>query len=87
MIAKIKYTNTSNISNVLSLKNDIGDFLVIDLEAMQGITLNYGKDYETIKNDETNADNYEDVYIINENRRNYESFSFFRHTWFIILCE
>ena len=68
--AEIKYTNTSELSNVLSIKNDIGDFYVIDLEAMQGITLNYGKDYEKVKNDTSNADNYTDLYIINENSHN-----------------
>ena len=68
--AEIKYTNTSELSNVLSIKNDIGDFYVIDLEAMQGITLNYGKDYEKVKNDISNADNYTDLYIINENSHN-----------------
>ena len=68
--AKIQYTNISALSNVLSTKNDTGDYYVIDLEAMQGITLNYGKDYENIKKDEINADNYTDVYIINENSHN-----------------
>lgn len=68
--AKIKYTNISQLSSVLSLNNDTGDFYVIDLEAMQGITLNYGKDYEKIKNDADNCNNYTDVYIINENSHN-----------------
>ena len=68
--AKIKYTSISQLSSVLSVNNDTGDFYVIDLEAMQGITLNYGKDYETIKNDADNCDNYTDVYIINENSHN-----------------
>ena len=68
--AKIKYTNTVHLLDILSKNNDIGDFYVIDLEAMQGITLNYGKDYEAIKNDETNINNYIDVYVINENSHN-----------------
>ncbi len=68
--AKIKYTNTNQLSSVLSTKNDTGDFYVIDLEAMEGITLNYGKDYEKIKNDTENSNNYTDVYIINENSHN-----------------
>lgn len=68
--AEIKYTNTSQLSTVLSRHNDIGDFYVIDLEAMQGITLNYGKDYEKIKSDTDNTDRYADVYIINENSHN-----------------
>lgn len=68
--AKIKYTNIGTLKNVLSTKNDTGDFYVIDLEAMEGITLNYGKDYETVKSDSTNANNYTDLYIINENSHN-----------------
>ena len=68
--AKVKYKNTDELSSVLSSKNDTGDFYVIDLEAMKGITLNYGKDYEKIKSDEQNADKYTDIYIINENSQN-----------------
>lgn len=68
--AEIQYSNTSGLSNVLSTNNDTGNFYVIDLEAMQGITLNYGKDYENIKNDKSNTDSYTDVYIINENSHN-----------------
>ena len=68
--AEIKYTNTSQLSAVLSINNDIGDFYVIDLEAMKGITLNYGKDYGKIKSDTANTDSYTDVYIINENSHN-----------------
>lgn len=67
---KTEYTNINKLSNILSKNNDIGEFYVIDLEAMQGITLNYGKDYENIKNNEENANNYEDIYIINENSHN-----------------
>ena len=62
--AKIKYENKiqlEKLKNVRSTKNDTGDFYVIDLEAMEGITLNYGKDYENVKNlpknEETNANN------------------------------
>ncbi len=68
--AKIQYTKTDTLSSVLSEKNDVGNFYVIDLEAIQGITLNYGKDYEKIKNDSQNANNYTDIYIINENSHN-----------------
>lgn len=70
--AKIKYTNINKLkeAKVISETNDIGDFYVIDLEAMQGITLNYGKDYDNVKNNEGNADNYENLYIINENSHN-----------------
>lgn len=68
--AEIKYTNIGNLSEILSKNNDIGDFYIIDLEAMQGITLNYGKDYEKIKNDENDSNSYTDIYIINENSHN-----------------
>lgn len=68
--AKIKYTNTEGLKKILSKNNDIGDFYVIDLEAMQGITLNYGKDYEIIKNNIDAGDDYTDLYIINENSHN-----------------
>ena len=68
--ANIKYTNISQMSEVISTKNDIGDFYVIDLSAMEGITLNYGKDYEKVKDNPNNADNYMDLYIINENSHN-----------------
>lgn len=68
--AKTKYTAIDNLANIISKKNDTGDFYVIDLEAMQGITINYGKDYEIIKNNENNVNDYKDIYIINENSHN-----------------
>ena len=68
--AEIKYTNTSHLSDVLGANDKEDEFYIIDLEAMQGITLNYGKDYENVKNDKENADSYTDIYIINENSHN-----------------
>ena len=68
--AKTEYTNTNRLSGILSRNNDTGKFYVIDLEAMNGITLNYGKDYEKIKSDSTNVNSYTDLYIINENSHN-----------------
>ena len=67
---EIKYTNTSQLSDVLSEKNDTGDFYVVDIEALEGITLNYGKDYEKVKGNIENADSYTDIYIINEKSHN-----------------
>lgn len=69
---EIQYTNIDQLekANILSKNNDIGEFYVIDLEVMQGITLNYGKEYENVKNDKENASNYTDVYIINKNSHN-----------------
>ena len=68
--AKIEYTNIGSLSNILSKNNDTGKFYVIDLEAMKGISLNYGKDNENIKNNPNNANSYTDIYIINENSHN-----------------
>ena len=76
--AKIKYKNEEILGrlpeSLLSKNNDTGDFYIIDLEAMQGITLNYGKDYEEIKNNEEITDEYTgvetDLYIINSNSHN-----------------
>lgn len=51
--------------------NDTGDFLIIDLQALDGLTLNYGKDYEKYKED-NNIEQSEltDIYIINEDSHN-----------------
>lgn len=70
--ANIEYTDStslSKLSSVLSEKNDTGKFYVIDLQLMKGITLNYGKDYEKVKEDGAVGD-YRDLYIINENSHN-----------------
>ena len=69
----IKYTNTNNLSNFDSLLTEEekeSDFYVIDLEQMEGITLNFGKDYENVKNDSSNVNTYTDLYIINEESHN-----------------
>lgn len=68
----IKYTldKNSDINNVLSKNNDFGDFYVIDLERLEGLSLNYGKDYENVKNNSANVEQYKDLYIINENSHN-----------------
>ncbi|MBR3255026.1 MAG: hypothetical protein IKF97_02190 [Clostridia bacterium] len=54
--------------------NDTGRFLVLDLNAIENLTLNYGKEFEKIKNNINNANytigNYRDFYIINENSHN-----------------
>ncbi len=51
--------------------NDTGRFLIIDLQALDGLTLNYGKDYEKYKED-NNIEQSEltDIYIINEESHN-----------------
>ena len=67
---KLKYTNVDKLldSGILSEKE--GDFYIIDIEAMKGITLNYGKDYDKVKKDFQNVNNYTDIYIISENSHN-----------------
>lgn len=51
--------------------NDTGAFYVIDLKAMDGLTLNYGADYESIRNGiGNNTDIGNDLYIINETSHN-----------------
>lgn len=52
-------------------KNDTGRFLVIDLNALDNLTLNYGKAFENIKTSRTiSSDEDKDIYIINENSHN-----------------
>ena len=46
--------------------NDGPDYYVIDLKALEGITLNYGADFNKINNENDTLENI-DVYIINEN--------------------
>ena len=60
-------TLNQNLSSVLSTQNDTGDFYVIDLEAMQGITLNYGKEYEKVKNDENMKAYFNEAHFLMEN--------------------
>lgn len=53
-------------------KNDFGDYLVIDLEAIENLTLNYGEDYEKLKEQNLtgNIGELRDLYVINENSHN-----------------
>ena len=75
--ARIKYTNTDNIgkimtTGVISPKIDTGDFYIIELSSLENLTLNYGEDYKNITNatTESEASQYEDIYIINEISQN-----------------
>lgn len=70
--ASTEYVNTSHMleAGVLG-KNDTGKFLIIEMELLDGLTLNYGKDYEKYKKGEyTKIIELEDLYIINENSHN-----------------
>lgn len=74
--ARVKYTNIKHLeeANLISDTVDTGDFLVIDLSAIENLTLNKGKDFEQIKSYETlteeQAKQYTDLYIINETSHN-----------------
>ena len=70
--AQTEYTDVSNLqaAGVIGA-NDTGKFLIIELEILDGLTLNYGKDYERYKaNDYENITDLTDIYIINENSNN-----------------
>lgn len=72
----IEYTNINNIRNagVISSATDTGKFYAIDLAAMENITLNYGQDYEKIRNGEASTQEQVNqllnIYIINETSHN-----------------
>lgn len=70
--AKTEYPDVSKLQSagVLGV-NDTGKFLILELENLEGLTLNYGEDYEKYKaNDYTNLTDLTDIYIINENSYN-----------------
>ena len=67
--AEIEYKNTTLLDRMFNESekspNDGEEYYVIDLKALEGVTLNYGKDYENIST-EDDTRKYEDVYIINK---------------------
>ena len=67
--AEIEYKNTTLLDRMFNENkkspNDGKEYYVIDLKALEGVTLNYGKDYENIST-EDDTRKYEDVYIINK---------------------
>ena len=70
--AKTEYPDISNLQSAGIIgANDTGKFLIIELEYLSGLTLNYGEDYETYKSgDYTNLGDLTDIYIINETSHN-----------------
>lgn len=70
---KVEYSNISNI-DVISEEESKSNFYVIDLSALDNLTLNYGQDYKKIKNGvattESQIKQLEDLYIINEDSHN-----------------
>lgn len=59
---EIKYIGEINFT---PQANDGGEYYVIDLRAIEGITLNYGLDFNSITNENDTIEK-DDVYIINE---------------------
>lgn len=76
--ASLEYTdskgNISKIRNsgVISAATDTGKFYIIDLSAIDNLTLNYGEDYKSITSTSTQdeIDSLKDIYIINEDSHN-----------------
>lgn len=60
------YSNISNISEINA--NDNENYYVIDLEALENVKLNYGKDYEIYKQGANSE--LTDIYVINEQSHN-----------------
>lgn len=74
---KLKYTNTEKINvirsaGLISDEIDTGDFYIIDLDAIENITLNYGEDFKQITPIMTDqeASQFTDLYIVNETSQN-----------------
>ena len=69
---KTEYEDISNLQNgnILGV-NDTRKFYIIELEKLEGLTLNYGEDYEIYKtNGYTYSPDLTDIYIINEDSHN-----------------
>lgn len=73
-IVKPYYNNQTKLAQMKDLMgvNDTGDFYVIDLSALENLTLTYGEDYRYISNDlnSEKINSLEDIYIINESSHN-----------------
>ena len=65
-----KYTNIDHLNEagIISQQVDIGDFYVIDLSALENLTLRYGQDYKKVNIEDINT--LQDLYIINETSHN-----------------
>lgn len=70
--AKTEYPDITNLQSAGVIgANDTGKFLIIELEILDGLTLNYGEDYEKYKaNDYTHLTELTDIYIINVDSHN-----------------
>lgn len=71
--AKAQYLDLSvDMNSILNQEesNNKDEFYVIDLQVLDGLTLNYGKDYEKVKDLTTVSDYYSDLYIIHKTTHN-----------------
>lgn len=72
--ANREYSNDTNLNNINSRSTaiDTGKFYVIDLKALDNLTLNYGIDYKNIEDNwsQTQINALSDLYIINETSHN-----------------
>lgn len=66
-----EYTNTNEIKNAGLISEDVdkGKFYIIDLSALENLTLTYGKDFKNI-NTTSDKNTLKDIYIINETSHN-----------------
>ena len=70
--AKVEYTAVSHLKDAGVIgANDGEKFYVLDLDRLDGVTLNFGKDYERVKKQEyADVNKLKDLYIINEKSHN-----------------
>ena len=70
----VEYTNIAQMqeAGIISTAVDTGKFYILDLSAIENLTLNFGQDYEIVKSltSETEINRYDNLYIINENSHN-----------------
>ena len=66
-----EYKNTEDLNSIIGA-TDTGKFYIIDLSALENLTLNYGEDYKKINDESTEVQisGYTDLYIINEASHN-----------------
>lgn len=66
-----EYTNINEIetAELIDKNVDKGNFYIIDLSALENLTLTYGKDFKNIKNT-SDKNTLKDIYIINETSHN-----------------
>ena len=70
--AQTEYEHISNLESAGVIgANDTGKFYILELEKLDGLTLNYGEDYETYKaNGYTYSSDLTDIYVINKTSHN-----------------